>query len=112
VPRVIILDDASGARTVDVANGLSLMEGLRLSGIGLEGECNGSLACATCHIWVHPTWMDRFDPPSEGEESMLDVAFDLSPTSRLACQIPVTDAVDGLMLRLPSGASSDWPAGE
>ena len=69
--------------------GLSVMEVLRKADL-IEGECNGSLACATCHVWVDPNWADKLADPLEGEEDMLDVAFYLSPTSRLSCQIIMT----------------------
>lgn len=85
--------------------GLSLMEIARKNGINeIEGACGGSLACATCHVVVHPDWYDRVlpeDGKSTEEEDMLDLAFDLAKTSRLSCQIMMTEALDGLVLALP-----------
>jgi len=73
----------------------------RASGLPVKGECEGSVACATCHMIVDPLWIDRLDPPTEDEEAMLDTVFDLTPTSRLSCQIRLTPALDGLRLSLP-----------
>ncbi|HEY8964428.1 MAG TPA: 2Fe-2S iron-sulfur cluster-binding protein [Alphaproteobacteria bacterium] len=90
---------------VDAPNGLSVMEIARKSGINdIEGACGGSLACATCHVVVHPDWYGRVTP-SDGiameEEDMLDLAFDLTKTSRLSCQILMRDELDGLVVALP-----------
>lgn len=95
---------------VDAPKGLSVMEIARKAGINdIEGACGGSLACATCHVVVHPDWYGRVTP--EGiqidEEDMLDLAFDLTQTSRLSCQIMMDDALDGLVVALP-GADSPF----
>ena len=73
----------------------------RAAGLPVKGECEGSVACATCHMIVDPAWIDRLDPPTDDEESMLDTVFDLTATSRLSCQIRLTPALDGLRLSLP-----------
>ena len=78
------------------------MQLARTAGLPVLGECNGSLACATCHVVVDPAWMDRLPPISDDEEAMLDTVFDLTPTSRLSCQISLTDALDGLRVSLPT----------
>lgn len=88
-------------RDVDAPVGLSVLEIAHRNGIDIEGVCEGSMACATCHVVVVPEHYDRLDPPSEDEEDMLDLAFDLEPTSRLGCQIVMTEALDGLTVRLP-----------
>ncbi|MEM8852168.1 MAG: 2Fe-2S iron-sulfur cluster-binding protein [Pseudomonadota bacterium] len=93
------LPDGS-ARTLDAPAGLSVMEVLREAAL-IDGECNGSLACATCHVWVDAAFADRLAEPSDGEEDMLDVAFHLQPNSRLSCQITVGDATDGLVVTIP-----------
>ena len=90
---------------VDAPIGLSVMEIARKAGINeIEGACGGSLACATCHVVVHPDWYARVTKP-EGialeEEDMLDLAFDLTKTSRLSCQILMSEELDGLILALP-----------
>ena len=82
-------------------DGLSVMEALRKAAL-VEGECEGALACASCHVWIEPEWADRLPPPEAAEEDMLDVAFNLKPTSRLSCQIMLTDQLDGLALRIPA----------
>ena len=74
----------------------------RAAGLPVKGECEGSVACATCHMIVDPAWAALLDPPTEEEETMLDTVFDLSPTSRLSCQIRLTPALDGLRLSLPA----------
>ena len=83
-------------------SGDSLMQVARAAGLPVLGECNGSLACATCHVVVDPAWADRLPPVSDDEEAMLDTVFDLRPTSRLSCQIPLSDALDGLRVSLPT----------
>lgn len=95
---------------VEAPNGLSVMEIARKHAINeIEGACGGSLACATCHVWVHPDWWEKVLPDggrSIEEEDMLDLAFDLKKTSRLSCQILMNDALDGLVVALPGGKSS------
>jgi 2Fe-2S ferredoxin len=98
--RLVLCLPDGGERILDASPGLSAMEVLRREGL-IEGECNGSLACATCHVWVDAAWLDRLPAPSAGEEDMLDVAFNISAQSRLSCQIMMTDEMDGLRLRLP-----------
>jgi len=90
---------------VDAPIGLSVMEIARKAGINdIEGACGGSLACATCHVIVHPDWYPKVTP-ADGiaieEEDMLDLAFDLTKTSRLSCQILMSEALDGLIVALP-----------
>ena len=91
---------------VDAPIGLSIMEIARKAGINdIEGACGGSLACATCHVVVHPDWFARVLPAggkSIEEGDMLDLAFDLTKTSRLSCQIMMRDDLDGLVMALPS----------
>lgn len=97
---------------VDAPKGLSVMEIAHKAGLtaDIEGVCGGSLACATCHVWVHPGWVAKTMPEdgiSEDEEDMLDLAFDLGKTSRLSCQIMMSDDLDGLVVALP-GAETQW----
>jgi len=93
-----VIDKDGQERGVEARNDVSVMEALRPLGLGIEGECEGSLACATCHVWVDKEWADRLAPPSEAEMDMLDCAFHVRPTSRLCCQIMVQPAIDGLRL--------------
>lgn len=98
----LVVEDAQG-RTLDVDadDGLSVMEALRPLDVGITGECEGSVACATCHVWVDPAWADRLESPSDDEADMLDCAFHVRPTSRLCCQIRVTPGLDGLKVAVP-----------
>lgn len=87
---------------IDAPVGLSILEVAHQNNIDLEGACEGSLACSTCHVVVDPEWYDLLPTATEDEEDMLDLAFGLTHTSRLGCQIIVTDELDGLVVRLPS----------
>ena len=87
---------------VDVPNGLSVMEGShRFTIPGIDGDCGGACACATCHVYVEEGWFDRLEPMEELEKDMLDFAFDVRENSRLSCQIKVSDEVEGLVVRVP-----------
>lgn len=97
----ITFQTSNGEFAIDAPNGLSVMEVAKQNNIDIEGACGGSLACATCHVIVDPSWYNRLDEVSEDEEDMLDLAFNLSPTSRLGCQIIMDDALDGLKVKLP-----------
>lgn len=90
------------SKEVDVADGLSVLEAAHRNEIPLEGACEGSLACSTCHVIVDEDWFDQLDEASEDEEDMLDLAFGLTHTSRLGCQIKMCDDLDGLKVKLPS----------
>jgi 2Fe-2S ferredoxin len=88
--------------TVDVRNGLSLMEGAVFNNVpGIEGDCGGLCACATCHVFLPEDWAERVPAKEDMEERMLDFAFDVQEGSRLACQIEVTDEIDGLEVMMP-----------
>lgn len=89
-------------REVDAPVGLSVLEVAHKHDIDLEGACEGSLACSTCHVIIDPEWFDRLQDPTEDEEDMLDLAFGLEKTSRLGCQIVMSEALDGLTVKLPS----------
>lgn len=99
--RVVVVEAGDKEQILDIPAGLSLMEGLRTAGLPLQGECEGSLACSSCHIWMDGAWFERLDPLSPEEEDLLDVTFNLSPTSRLACQIRISAALDGVRVRIP-----------
>jgi 2Fe-2S ferredoxin len=105
-----ILKDGT-QKIIDAPAGLSLMEVAVKNNIdAIEGACGGSLACATCHLYVHPDWWDKCLPDgarSDDEEDMLDLGFDIRKNSRLSCQIMVTDALDGLIVAMP-GTKLNW----
>lgn len=89
--------------TVDVAPGLTVMEGARDNGIkGIEADCGGACACSTCHVYVDAAWVDRLPAKDSMEEDMLDFAYNPDPaTSRLTCQLKVTPEIEGLVVRMP-----------
>jgi len=102
MPKVTFISP-NGERTVlEPPAGLSLLDIARKYSIDIEGACEGSLACSTCHVVVDPEWFDSLDEATEDEEDMLDLAFGLTETSRLGCQIIVTDELDGITVTLPS----------
>jgi len=89
-------------RVVDAPNGVSVLEIAHKNGVPLEGACEGSLACSTCHVIVDEAFYDKLKTATEDEEDMLDLAFGLTHTSRLGCQIIMSDALDGLRVMLPA----------
>ena len=89
-------------KEVEAPLGLSVLEVAHKHDVDIEGACEGSLACSTCHVIVDPAWFDKLGTPTEEEEDMLDLAFGLQKTSRLGCQIVMSEALDGLVVRLPS----------
>jgi len=95
---------ASGAKeTVDAEVGLTVMEAAKKALIdGIDAECGGACACATCHVYVDAGWTDKVGKPESMEEDMLDFAFDVRDNSRLSCQIKVTDDLDGLIVQVPA----------
>ena len=97
-----ILRDGS-QKLVDAPLGLSVLEVAHKHGVDIEGACEGSLACSTCHVVVDPAWYGRLSKATEDEEDMLDLAFGLQATSRLGCQIVMTPELDGLTVKLPAG---------
>ena len=104
MPKMSFIERDGGVREVEAPLGLSVLEIAHRHGVDLEGACEGSLACATCHVVVDPAWAGKLATPTEDEEDMLDLAFALEKTSRLGCQIVMTEALDGLVVRLPRTA--------
>ncbi len=96
-----IIRSNDGDTALQGAAGDSVMQLARAAGLPILGECNGSLACATCHVIVDPDWASKLPAPSDDEEAMLDTIFDLQPTSRLSCQIRLSPALDGIRMSLP-----------
>ncbi len=95
--------EADGSRKdVDAPEGLSVLEIAHRNLIDLEGACEGSMACSTCHVVVEPEWYEKLPAASEEEEDLLDLAFGLKRTSRLGCQIRITKDLDGLVVHVPS----------
>ena len=103
MPKMVFIERDGTRREVDAPLGLSVLEIAHKNGIDIEGACEGSLACSTCHVIVDPEWYDLLKEASEDEEDMLDLAFGLTATSRLGCQIIITEELDGLTVSLPAG---------
>ncbi len=101
MPKMTFIEPDGTRREVEAPEGLSVMEVAHRNDIELEGACEGSLACSTCHVIVDADWFAKLDEASEEEEDMLDLAFGLTHTSRLGCQIRMCDALDGLVVTLP-----------
>jgi len=104
MPKMVFVDTQGNRREVDAPTGLSVLEVAHKHGVDLEGACEGSLACSTCHVIVDPSWVEVLKDPTEDEEDMLDLAFGLTKTSRLGCQIVMSEELDGLVVSLPPGS--------
>jgi 2Fe-2S ferredoxin len=102
MPKMTFINHDGTRKEVDAPVGLSVLEIAHRNGIDLEGACEGSLACSTCHVIVDQEDYERLNEASEDEEDMLDLAFGLTHTSRLGCQIIITEELDGLTVTLPS----------
>lgn len=103
MPKITFIDAKGRSREVEAENGSTVMEAaIRHSIPGIEAECGGACACATCHVYVDDEWFDVVGKPEAMEEDMLDFAYDVKPTSRLSCQIRVKPELDGLVVRTPS----------
>ena len=98
-----ILNDGS-EKNINAENGLSIMEVARDNDLGIEGTCGGSISCCTCHVIVDDNWFDVVGSPNPDEEDMLELAVDLQPTSRLGCQIEVTEKLNGLIVKIPENS--------
>jgi len=101
--KITYIEHGGKEHVVEVANGLTVMEGARDNGIpGIEADCGGACACSTCHVYVAPDWVEKLPAKDGMEEDMLDFAFSPDPLrSRLTCQLKVTDALDGLVVQMP-----------
>ena len=103
MPKISYILDDQSIETVEVANGLSVMEGAVQNDIpGIDADCGGGMACATCHVYVKEEWFDKLPKKEDGEEDMLDMAFEPKKNSRLSCQLIVSDELDGLTVSIPS----------
>lgn len=102
MPKVIFIENDGNEIVIDAQAGLSILEIAHQNNIDLEGACEGSLACSTCHVIIDEESFKKLEEPEEAEEDMLDLAFGLTRTSRLGCQIIMNDELDGIKLKLPS----------
>jgi len=101
--KITYIENNGKIHTVEVSNGLSVMEGAVQNNIpGIDADCGGSCACATCHVYVQDNWFDKLQKKEQAEEDMLDMAFEPNKFSRLTCQIIVNDNLNGLVVKMPS----------
>ena len=102
MPKLTYIEHGGKSHTIEVSNGLSVMEGAVQNNIpGIDADCGGSMACATCHVYVKEEWFNKLPKKEDGEEDMLDMAFEPKKNSRLSCQLMVSDQLDGLVVNLP-----------
>ena len=102
MPKITYIEHSGKSHTIEVAKGLSVMEGAVQKNIpGIDADCGGSMACATCHVYVKEEWFNKLPKKEDGEEDMLDMAFEPKKNSRLSCQLMVSDQLDGLIVNLP-----------
>ena len=103
MPKITYVTSENETHTIDVDNGLTVMEGAVQNNItGIDADCGGGMACATCHVYVTEDWFDKLTKKEDGEEDMLDMAYEPKKNSRLSCQIIVSDELDGLKVNIPS----------
>ena len=101
--KITYIENSGNEKTVEVSNGLTVMEGAVQNDIpGIDADCGGGMACATCHVYVKEEWFDKLPKKEDGEEDMLDMAYEPKKNSRLSCQLIVSDELDGLVVSTPS----------
>ena len=101
--KITYITHDNKSQTLEVQNGLSVMEGAVQNDVhGIDADCGGGMACATCHVYVNEEWLDKLPAKEDGEEDMLDMAFEPKQNSRLSCQLIVSDDLDGLVVNIPS----------
>ena len=103
MPKITYKDNSGNSQTIEVENGLSVMEGAIQNNIpGIDADCGGSMACATCHVYVEEKWLNKIQKAEEAEEDMIDMAFEPKKNSRLSCQLIISEELDGLTVTTPS----------
>ena len=104
--KITYIDNKRNSKTIDVENGLTVMEGAIQNDIpGIDADCGGSMACATCHVYVEEAWLDKIPKAEEAEVDMIDMAFEPKKNSRLSCQLIVSDKLNGLIVTTPEKQS-------
>ena len=102
MPKITYIEHSGKSHTIQVQNGLTVMEGAVQNNIpGIDADCGGSMACATCHVYVKEEWFDKLPKKEDGEEDMIDMAYEPNKFSRLSCQLIVSDELEGLVVNLP-----------
>ena len=103
MPKITYIEHTNKKHTIEVSKNMSVMEGaIQNNIIGIDADCGGSMACATCHVYVDEKWFNKLEKKDEAEEDMLDMAYQPNKFSRLSCQLIVSDELDGLVVRMPS----------
>ena len=103
MPKITYIDSTGNQKTINVEKGLSVMEGAVQNNInGIDADCGGGMACATCHVYVKEEWFNKLNKAEDSEQDMIDMAFEPKKNSRLSCQIIVTEELDGLIVTTPS----------
>ena len=103
MPKITYIDSTGELRTIDVEKGLTVMEGAVQNQIpGIDADCGGGMACATCHVYVKEEWLNKIPKVEDAEQDMIDMAFEPKKNSRLSCQLIVSDELDGLVVTTPS----------
>jgi len=106
MPKITYIDKNNNAKTIEVNSGLSVMEGAIQNNIpGIDADCGGSMACATCHVYIEEKWLDKIPKAEDAETDMIDMAYEPKKNSRLSCQIIVSDDLDGLIIKTPEKQS-------
>jgi 2Fe-2S ferredoxin len=101
--KITFIQEDGSSQVVEAQPGLTVMEAAKSEDVpGIDAECGGACACATCHVYVEPEWVEAVGKPSEMEEDMLDFAFDVREASRLSCQIRISEKLDGLVIKVPN----------
>jgi 2Fe-2S ferredoxin len=102
MPKIVFTEPGGGRREIDAPLGITLMEAARQHGVrGVVAQCGGACACATCHVYVDPSWLTKLEPREDMEEGMLEIAWEPRDNSRLSCQIHVTAEMDGMQVTVP-----------
>ena len=103
MPKITYIEVSGNRKTIEVEKGLSVMEGAVQNNIpGIDADCGGSMACATCHVYVKEEWFNKLPKAEDAEQDMIDMAFEPKKNSRLSCQLIVSDEIDGLIVTTPS----------
>jgi ferredoxin, 2Fe-2S len=106
MPKITYKDNQGNSKTIEVENGLTVMEGAIQNDIpGIDADCGGSMACATCHVYVEETWLDKLPKAEEAEVDMIDMAYEPKKNSRLSCQLIISDELEGLTVTTPAQQS-------
>ena len=102
MPKITYIDSSGNKKTIEVAKGLTVMEGAIQNKIpGIDADCGGGMACATCHVYVKEEWLNKLNKIEDAEQDMIDMAYEPKKNSRLSCQIAVSDELDGLVVTTP-----------